>query len=67
MTTYVVRRLLEALGVIVAVTFVVFALLHLTGDPVRLMLPPEAPPRPVQQPIRFEIEPPQDSGERKRR
>src|SRR6185503_5207454 len=48
MATYVVRRLLEALGVIVAVTFVVFALLHLTGDPVRLMLPPEAPPQEVE-------------------
>ena len=48
MATYVLRRLVEALGVIVAVTFVVFALLHLTGDPVRLMLPPEAPQQEVE-------------------
>jgi len=37
------------------------------GATARKRMPPEAPPRPVQQPIRFEIEPPQDSGERKRR
>ena len=48
MATYLLRRLLEALGVIVAVTFVVFSLLHLTGDPVRLMLPPEAPAQEVE-------------------
>lgn len=48
MATYLAKRLLEALFVIVAVTFVVFFLLHLTGDPVRLMLPPEAPPAEVE-------------------
>jgi peptide/nickel transport system permease protein len=47
-TTYLLRRVLDAGLVIVAVTFVVFFLLHLTGDPVRLMLPPEAPAEEVE-------------------
>lgn len=48
MTTYLLKRVLDAGLVIVAVTFVVFVLLHLTGDPVRLMLPPEAPAEEVE-------------------
>ncbi len=48
MATYLAQRALDALLVVVAVTFVVFFLLHLTGDPVRLMLPPEAPAEEVE-------------------
>jgi peptide/nickel transport system permease protein len=48
MPTYLFRRTLDAALVIVAVTVVVFFLLHLTGDPVRLMLPPEAPAEDVE-------------------
>ncbi|MBI4013560.1 MAG: ABC transporter permease [Candidatus Rokubacteria bacterium] len=43
MAIYLLKRVLDALFVVVAVSLVVFFLLHLTGDPVRLMLPPEAP------------------------
>jgi peptide/nickel transport system permease protein len=46
--TFLLTRVLDACVVIVAVTFVVFFLLHLSGDPVRLMLPPEAPPDEVE-------------------
>ena len=48
MATYLLKRVGDALVVIVAVTAVVFFLLHLTGDPVRLMLPPEAPAEEVE-------------------
>jgi peptide/nickel transport system permease protein len=48
MPTYLFRRTLDAALVIVAVTVVVFFLLQLTGDPVRLMLPPEAPAEDVE-------------------
>jgi len=48
MPTYLAQRALDALLVVVAVTFVVFFLLHLTGDPVRLMLPPDTPAEEVE-------------------
>lgn len=38
MTQYIIRRLLQAILVIVGVLTVVFIILRLTGDPVRLML-----------------------------
>jgi peptide/nickel transport system permease protein len=47
-TGYLLTRALDAALVVVAVTFVVFFLLHLTGDPVRLMLPPDAPAEEVE-------------------
>jgi peptide/nickel transport system permease protein len=39
---YLAARLGQALLVILSVTIITFGLLYLTGDPVRLMLPPEA-------------------------
>jgi peptide/nickel transport system permease protein len=48
MPSYLIKRLSESILVVVAVTGLVFSLLHLTGDPVRLMLPPEASPAEVE-------------------
>lgn len=42
MTVYLVRRLLQSLLVLFGVSFVVFAILFLTGDPAAVLLPPEA-------------------------
>jgi peptide/nickel transport system permease protein len=39
---YLLRRLLHSIVVVLGVTLVVFALLHLSGDPARLLLPVEA-------------------------
>jgi peptide/nickel transport system permease protein len=40
--SYVIRRLILSLGVILGVSVLVFALMHLSGDPAALLLPPEA-------------------------
>jgi peptide/nickel transport system permease protein len=42
MNTFLVRRLLQSLVVLFGVSFVVFAILHLTGDPALVLLPPDA-------------------------
>jgi peptide/nickel transport system permease protein len=42
MTTYLVRRLLQSLLVLFGVSFVVFVILYLTGDPALVLLPPDA-------------------------
>src|SRR4029453_11861435 len=42
MKTFFPRRLLQSLVVLFGVSFVVFAILHLTGDPALVLLPPEA-------------------------
>ena len=42
MTTYLVRRLAQSLIVLLGVSFVVFFILHLTGDPAAVLLPPDA-------------------------
>jgi len=42
MTAFVLRRLLQALLVMFVVGFIAFALFNFVGDPVSLMLPPEA-------------------------
>jgi len=42
MKTFFVRRLLQSLVVLFGVSFVVFAILHLTGDPALVLLPPDA-------------------------
>ena len=47
MIPYVARRLGQALIVAFGVSMVVFALVHLSGDPVLLMVPSEAPPEVV--------------------
>lgn len=44
MLQYAARRLLYSIFVLVGVATVVFLLVRLTGDPVRLMLPPDATP-----------------------
>jgi peptide/nickel transport system permease protein len=47
MTTYLTRRLLQSLVVLLGVSFVVFFILHLTGDPALVLLPPDASPEDV--------------------
>jgi peptide/nickel transport system permease protein len=42
MRIFVLRRLLQSLVVLLGVSFVVFFILHLTGDPAAVLLPPEA-------------------------
>lgn len=42
MTAFVIRRVLGAVWVLVGVAVVVFFIVHLTGDPASVMLPPEA-------------------------
>src|ERR671922_2135017 len=49
MLAYLVRRLLQSLGVLLGVSIIVFGLLHLTGDPTRLLLPLEAREEDVRQ------------------
>jgi peptide/nickel transport system permease protein len=41
MSVYVARRLAQALIVLLGISIVVFVILHLTGDPTLLMLPPD--------------------------
>ena len=42
MRTFLFRRLLQSLVVLLGVSFVVFAILYLTGDPALVLLPPDA-------------------------
>jgi peptide/nickel transport system permease protein len=42
MRTFLLRRLLQSLVVLLGVSFVVFAILFLTGDPALVLLPPDA-------------------------
>ena len=42
MLAFVIRRLLQSVLVMLAVGFIAFSLFNFTGDPVALMLPPEA-------------------------
>src|SRR5438093_11758934 len=49
MVGYVGRRLVRSLGVLLGVSVLVFGLLHLTGDPTRLLLPLEAREEDVRQ------------------
>jgi peptide/nickel transport system permease protein len=42
MRTFLFRRLLQSLVVLFGVSFVVFGILHLTGDPALVLLPPDA-------------------------
>jgi len=48
MKTYLARRLLQSLLVLFGVSFVVFFILHLTGDPALVLLPPDASAEDVQ-------------------
>ncbi len=42
MNVYLARRLAQSVLVLLGVSFVVFAILHLTGDPAAVLLPPDA-------------------------
>lgn len=42
MKKYLIRRLLQLIPVLLIITFIVFALVHVAGDPVALMLPEDA-------------------------
>jgi ABC-type dipeptide/oligopeptide/nickel transport system permease component len=42
MKKYIFKRLIRAFFTVLGVSFIVFALTHLSGDPVALMLPPES-------------------------
>jgi peptide/nickel transport system permease protein len=48
MRTFLLRRLLQSLVVLLGVSFVVFFILFLTGDPAAVMLPPEATAEDIQ-------------------
>jgi ABC-type dipeptide/oligopeptide/nickel transport system permease component len=48
MKTYLVRRLLQSFLVLLGVSFVVFLILHLTGDPTLLLLPPDTTAEEIQ-------------------
>jgi peptide/nickel transport system permease protein len=45
---YLLRRLLQSFLVLLGVSFVVFFILYLTGDPAMVLLPPEATPEDIQ-------------------
>lgn len=42
MLNYLIKRLIQSLFVLFGITLVVFVVLHLSGDPVQLMVPPTA-------------------------
>ena len=42
MLAFIIRRLLQSIMVMLAVGFIAFSLFNFVGDPVSLMLPPEA-------------------------
>src|SRR3977135_707379 len=42
MTAFIIRRLLQGIVVMLVVGLIAFSLFNFTGDPVSLMLPPEA-------------------------
>ena len=47
MKAYLARRFAQSLLVVLGVSFVVFFMLHLTGDPALVLLPPDATPEDV--------------------
>jgi peptide/nickel transport system permease protein len=49
MKTFLTRRLLQSLVVLLGVSFVVFFILFLTGDPALVLLPPEASAEDIRQ------------------
>lgn len=48
MLEYLAKRILQSLVVLVLLTFIVFTIINLSGDPVRLLLPPDATAEDVQ-------------------
>jgi peptide/nickel transport system permease protein len=53
MKAFLLRRALQAVGIVFGVTLVTFLLLHLTGDPVGMMLPADASPEEIQRVTRL--------------
>jgi len=49
MRTYLLRRLAQSILVLLGVSFVVFFILHLTGDPALILLPPDATAEDIRQ------------------
>jgi ABC-type dipeptide/oligopeptide/nickel transport system permease component len=49
MITYIVRRLVQSIFVFLGVSAVTFLLVHLSGDPIKLMLPFDASPQQIAQ------------------
>lgn len=49
MTVYLLRRLYQALIVFFVVTLIVFVVLHVSGDPIELLMPPDATPTDVEE------------------
>jgi peptide/nickel transport system permease protein len=47
MIRYIVKRILDAVPVFIGVAVIAFSLVHLSGDPVMLMLPPDASPEEI--------------------
>jgi peptide/nickel transport system permease protein len=48
MTTYILKRLVQVIPVLLGITIVAFVLVRLTGDPTSIMLPPETPQETVE-------------------
>jgi ABC-type dipeptide/oligopeptide/nickel transport system permease component len=47
MIKFLIKRIIDAIPVFIGVAIVAFALVHLSGDPVLLMLPPDATPEEI--------------------
>ena len=43
MLAYLTRRLIQSIIVLLGLTFIIFFILNLSGDPIRLLLPPDTP------------------------
>ena len=49
MGLYIFRRVYQAVLVFLVVSGIVFSILHISGDPVALLMPPDAPPTAVEE------------------
>jgi ABC-type dipeptide/oligopeptide/nickel transport system permease component len=49
MSLYILRRLYQAVLVFLVVSGIVFSILHISGDPLALLMPPDAPPPDVEE------------------
>lgn len=49
MTQFLFKRVIDSIPVLIGVAVIAFFLVHLSGDPVLLMLPPDTPPEQVEQ------------------
>ena len=53
MKTFLFRRILQAIAIVFGVTLVTFFFLHLTGDPVGMLLPADASPEEIQRVVKL--------------